>query len=94
MKIFFNKLNLNSNYSKAIDDFSFTPSCRVNNYDKLPISVFTTPKPDLTCSSTMSQYRCNKSLECISMNDLCNFRFDCNDKSDEDFCPSVCNFDS
>lgn len=56
--------------------------------------MFTTPKPDLTCSGSTAQYRCNKSSECISMTDLCNFRYDCNDKSDEDTCPSACNFDS
>ncbi len=77
----------------AVDDFSFTPSCRVNTVDKLPSYFFSTPAPDLTCGST-SQFRCKTSQECISMDMLCNFRYDCQDKSDEDFCPWTCNFDS
>jgi len=77
----------------AIDDFSFTPSCRVNTVEKLPSYFFTTPTPDLTCGSP-NQFRCKASQECISMDMLCNFRYDCQDKSDEDFCPWTCNFDS
>ena len=80
-------------FLQAIDDFSFALSCKINTVDQLPIYVFTTPKPDLTCSNSLSQYRCKQSRECINMQDLCNFRYDCNDQTDEKSCPSTCNFE-
>lgn len=77
---------------KAIDDFSFTPTCKVNKVDTLPTYIFTTPAPDPTCGQS-NQFRCKNSKECINMNDLCNFRFDCNDRSDEESCPAMCTFE-
>ncbi|RNA33007.1 MAM and LDL-receptor class A domain-containing 1, partial [Brachionus plicatilis] len=84
---------VNGNAHIAIDDLSFTPSCKINAFDELPSYVFTTPKPDATCPSP-NQIRCQTSNECIYIEDLCNFRYDCNDKSDEIFCPWACNFDA
>lgn len=61
---------------KAVDDFSFTPGCKINTQEKLPVYLFTTPNPDLSCPSNgnSSFYRCPISQECIDMSQLCNFR--------------------
>ncbi|CAF0850199.1 unnamed protein product, partial [Brachionus calyciflorus] len=82
----------NGNAQIAIDDLSFTPSCKINTADQLAAYLFTTPKPDPTCPSA-DQLRCRISNECISTKDLCNFRYDCTDKTDEESCPWTCNFD-
>ncbi|CAF0808194.1 unnamed protein product, partial [Brachionus calyciflorus] len=77
----------------AIDDFSFTPSCLVNKLEQLPIYTFTTPGPSPQCSLP-NQFKCKNSPECINMSDLCNFRYDCGDKSDEESCPWTCDFEN
>ena len=82
--------------TKAVDDFSFTPGCKINSFEKLPVYLFTTPAPDPTCvasSPSSPKFRC-RSGECIDMSQLCNFRYDCSDSSDEATCPWRCNFDS
>lgn len=76
----------------AVDDFSFTPSCKINPNGQLPVYLFTTPKPDPNCGAA-NQFRCKTSLQCINMSELCNFRYDCSDNSDEASCPWTCNFD-
>lgn len=79
----------------GIDDISFTPECKVNSVDELPSYLFPTATADPTCSAP-EQFRCEVSKKCISLKDVCNFRYDCggNDQSDEALCPWACNFDS
>ena len=69
-----------------------TPGCVINPIEQLPSNIFTTPAPDKTCTNFANAFRCKQSRECVDMNSLCNFRYDCKDGSDEDSCPSVCSF--
>ncbi|RNA41844.1 MAM and LDL-receptor class A domain-containing 1 [Brachionus plicatilis] len=82
-----------ANAEFTIDDFSFTPSCKINQFEQLPIYTFTTPSPSAECQAP-NQFKCRTSQQCIEMRDLCNFRYDCADKSDEDSCPWSCDFEN
>ncbi|KAJ8050664.1 MAM and LDL-receptor class A domain-containing protein 1 [Holothuria leucospilota] len=73
----------------AIDDISFTPGCQVDPENTLPISV--TPTPSYNCETGFKA--CKADQECILSSLFCDFKFDCDDGSDEDDCPSVCDFE-
>lgn len=70
----------------AIDDVSFTPSCRVAQFATLP-AMLTTAGP---CGAGKRQ--CDNG-QCVKYNTFCDFKFDCTDHSDEKNCPSMCDFD-
>lgn len=59
----------------------------------MPIYTFTTPSPSVECQGS-NQFKCKTNQQCIDMKDLCNFRYDCPDKSDEEFCPWSCDFEN
>ncbi|XP_031569217.1 uncharacterized protein LOC116303758 isoform X3 [Actinia tenebrosa] len=66
----------------AIDDVSFTPECLPAKHE------------NISCSP--STFKCS-SLECISLEDRCDFKMDCFDGTDERNCgfntPGRCNFE-
>ncbi|XP_022097778.1 MAM and LDL-receptor class A domain-containing protein 1-like isoform X1 [Acanthaster planci] len=71
-----------------IDDVSFTPGCVLDPTNSLPDHAVPTSHPN--CQ--VGEFRCTDGT-CISHELMCDFRFDCNDGSDEDTCPSVCTFE-
>ncbi|XP_064634424.1 MAM and LDL-receptor class A domain-containing protein 2-like isoform X2 [Lineus longissimus] len=83
----------------AIDDVSFTPGCKFSNDPTLPLAdIVTTTAPPVTtkqpsnCSD--SQFECVTTRECIGKQQMCDFREDCKDASDENDCPKqYCTFE-
>ncbi|XP_071520575.1 LOW QUALITY PROTEIN: MAM and LDL-receptor class A domain-containing protein 1-like [Panulirus ornatus] len=72
----------------AIDDLSFTDSCRIVNIT-LPDGV--TPKPPTNpCSD--DQFYCTADDKCISDSMRCDWKNDCSDNADEEDC-GACNFE-
>ncbi|XP_061173555.1 MAM and LDL-receptor class A domain-containing protein 2-like [Saccostrea echinata] len=71
----------------AIDDMSFTSGCKLATSYHLP-QALTTIGP---CGAGKGQ--CNNG-QCIKYNMFCDFKTDCSDGSDEQSCPSTCNFDN
>lgn len=82
----------------GIDDTSFTDGC---NFDKSADSIVTqsTPMPTSPYQPCpVGQFQCNKfeqhaGLVCISEDLVCDFKFDCDDRSDEAEC-GTCNFET
>nr|XP_027211162.1 MAM and LDL-receptor class A domain-containing protein 1-like [Penaeus vannamei] len=63
----------------AIDDISFSPDCQI------------TTLPPGQCQE--DEFQCVESKACIIKTKVCDFRYDCQDASDEVMCPSYCNFE-
>ncbi len=84
----------NSNLgSIGIDDTSFNDGCVQNNNSIVISTVVTTPITTTKSSQCDSnQFQC-KSGSCIPLKQVCNFNFDCDDKSDEDEC-GTCDFEN
>lgn len=82
----------------GIDDTSFTDGC---NFDKSAGSIVTQSTPSPTSPyqpCPLGQFQCNKfehhaGLVCISENLVCDFKYDCDDKSDEAEC-GTCDFET
>ncbi|MPC07725.1 MAM and LDL-receptor class A domain-containing protein 1 [Portunus trituberculatus] len=68
----------------SIDDISFTPGCKPVHPPP------TTSPPPGHCLS--DEFECANS-DCIPKSSVCDFRYDCQDSSDELPCPSQCNFE-
>ncbi|PIK45149.1 hypothetical protein BSL78_17989 [Apostichopus japonicus] len=73
----------------AIDDISFTRGCVLDPDNTLPVEV--SPTPSDNCQAGFRG--CRSDGSCITENKFCDFKFDCEDGTDEAMCPSVCNFD-
>lgn len=73
----------------SIDDISFAGDCVVDSTATLDPHAFT-PSPPPNCVS--GQFGCGDG-QCISADDVCNFRKDCSNGYDESFCPSSCDFE-
>lgn len=71
----------------GVDDVSFTPGCQVAPTATLP-AVLSTQGP---CGK--GKWQCANKL-CIDISKVCDFSYDCTDKSDEAMCPSTCSFDN
>ena len=71
----------------GLDDISFTPSCQLVPDATLP-AVYTTPS---SCGA--GKLPC-KNAQCIPSSSFCNFRFDCDDHSDEAQCPALIDFET
>lgn len=63
----------------AIDDISFSQDCQI------------TTLPPGQCNE--DEFLCEDSKACIMKTKVCDFRYDCQDASDEVMCPSYCNFE-
>ncbi|PAA52395.1 hypothetical protein BOX15_Mlig012801g1, partial [Macrostomum lignano] len=78
----------------AIDDLSFTSSCIVAQGVTL-----NTPDPTLTkLTTTMVSCpegfkACRDGRQCVAEKYFCNFRYDCYDLSDEEYCPQTCDYE-
>ncbi|XP_043921445.1 MAM and LDL-receptor class A domain-containing protein 1 [Protopterus annectens] len=88
----------NINGDIAIDDLSFI-DCSLY-YGELPTIIPTTPSETSTLETlpphncTGNEFVCRTSGGCINVNQKCDFRDDCQDKSDEFFCAKKnCNFE-
>ena len=81
----------------AIDDVSFTPSCRF--VTEVPTSSTPQTTPTTTHSSTTqincpdNQFSCGDGATCIDQTKVCDFYPDCPDNSDENICPQMETFD-
>ncbi|XP_030635015.1 MAM and LDL-receptor class A domain-containing protein 1 [Chanos chanos] len=82
----------------AIDDLSFL-GCKPYNGD-LPSAQPSTPTPPPAVSTALphscpeGQFVCNAYGECVNQSQVCDFRFDCSDGSDEQYCvKEVCDFE-
>ncbi|XP_030849653.1 MAM and LDL-receptor class A domain-containing protein 2 [Strongylocentrotus purpuratus] len=73
----------------SIDDISFTPGCVVSPDQTLPIKV--TPSSGPNCNT--GERACDDG-SCLAITKFCDFRFDCDDGSDEKECPTVCSFEN
>nr|XP_054757007.1 MAM and LDL-receptor class A domain-containing protein 1-like [Lytechinus pictus] len=73
----------------SLDDISFTPGCVVSPDQTLPIKV--TPSSAPHCNT--GERACDDG-SCIAITKFCDFKFDCDDDSDEKECPSVCTFEN
>lgn len=73
----------------SIDDVSFSGDCVVDStatLDPRPI----TPSPPPGCPS--GKFSCNDGT-CISADDVCNFKEDCDNGYDESSCPRSCDYE-
>ena len=76
----------------GIDDTSFSDNCILNN--SIPITTVATQPPTTTASPCATgMFKCKSTAECIPMSKVCDFDFDCEDKSDEAEC-GTCTFES
>ncbi|XP_053323010.1 MAM and LDL-receptor class A domain-containing protein 1 isoform X2 [Spea bombifrons] len=82
----------------AIDDLSFLGCSLYNGVlpTKEPISVETSTMPTLpNHNCTSEEFICRKTGKCIPVANVCNFRADCPDNSDEEECASsYCSFEN
>lgn len=72
----------------AIDDISFTESCLIVN-DSLPDGNTYTPRPS-PCAD--DEFYCGVSFDCIPESQRCDWKKDCPNNADEDYC-GECNFE-
>ncbi|CAG5126619.1 unnamed protein product, partial [Candidula unifasciata] len=76
----------------AIDDITFSPDCVISN-DTLPTApsatVSTSPNP---CGDS-TKWQCRDKTKCIPVAQVCDFMYQCTDKSDEDAC-GACTFET
>ena len=78
----------------GLDDITFTYGCKIDNTtDSLPSLFTTTRSTTLGPCGTQFQCKSGSSLQCISMALVCDFKYDCDDKSDEDNC-GTCDFEN
>jgi hypothetical protein len=75
----------------AIDDVSFTPGCQFSERSVLPLDPSATTVAPLVTTKRprncpQSQFECVTNRKCIEMRQVCDFREDCQDGSDEEQC--------
>ena len=72
----------------ALDDTSFTSGCQIDGSITLPSgSTFPTP------TENKDMFRCQHSGSSIPLSQVCDFKYDCEDKSDEENC-GTCDFET
>ncbi|EDV21956.1 uncharacterized protein TRIADDRAFT_59472 [Trichoplax adhaerens] len=71
----------------AIDDISFTPGCKFGG--SIPNLPTTVPKPTVPACNG---FTCTTNGQCIKQNQVCDFKTDCTDGSDEANC-GTCTFE-
>lgn len=75
----------------GIDDISFTPDCIIDDSATLGTETtppMTTPQPSV-CGTN---FECKYQTQCVDVSKVCDFEFDCTDKSDEEMC-GTCDFE-
>ena len=75
----------------GIDDVSFTDGCIMDNSIVLP--VLTTYVPQTTVNPCPNQFQCKSNAQCVPLDKVCNFKYECDDKSDEEDC-GTCDFET
>ncbi|XP_042327958.1 MAM and LDL-receptor class A domain-containing protein 1 [Sceloporus undulatus] len=81
----------------GIDDLSFMDCTRYNG--SLPVGEITPPVTSIPVTLPMNnctekEFVCRATGQCVNLNQMCDFRPDCSDKSDESSCvPDACDFD-
>ena len=75
----------------AIDDTSFTSGCRFDSQATLPNG--TKPAHNDDDFDEKRQFRCKDKNQIILRTKVCDFRFDCRDRSDEEDC-GTCDFEN
>ena len=78
----------------GIDDTSFSDNCILDN--SISITTVATQPPTTTanpCASDMFKCKSTNDVQCIPLSKVCDFDFDCDDKSDEAEC-GTCTFES
>ena len=75
----------------AVDDIVFTPECHVYNGPFPTVSPVLTTSTQSPCADP-TQWQCRDGSKCIAQTQVCDFRAQCRDKSDEVNC-GRCNFD-
>ena len=78
----------------AVDDVTFSYGCKIDN-TTISLPSMTTSTTRSTLGPCGNQFRCKSTdkLQCVPLNSVCNFKYDCDDKSDEDDC-GTCDFES
>jgi hypothetical protein len=75
----------------GIDDLSFSNGCIVDNSIVLP--SLTTLQPQTTLSPCPNQFKCKSNNQCVPLDKVCNFKYECDDRSDEAEC-GTCDFET
>ena len=78
------------NYIKAIDDTSFDGNCDLVLDVTFPTMMTTTTTERI--STEKCDFKCASDGQCISIDNVCDFKPDCDDSSDERDC-GTCNFE-
>ncbi|KAH0627506.1 hypothetical protein JD844_003280, partial [Phrynosoma platyrhinos] len=82
----------------GIDDLSFIDCALYNG--SLPVGAITPAVTSIPVTLPMNnctekEFVCRATGQCVNLNQRCDFRPDCSDKSDESFCvPDACDFDN
>ena len=76
---------------KGIDDISFTPDCIIDDSATLATQT-TTPTTTTKPSVCGTNFECKYQSQCVDASKVCDFEFDCADKSDEEMC-GTCDFE-
>ena len=74
----------------AVDDITFSLGCKVSNTTELPSIITSTQRT--TLGPCGDQFQCRSGM-CVPSNSVCNFKYECDDKSDEDNC-GTCDFET
>lgn len=77
----------------AIDDLTFTPGCGIPTTG-IPPTVNPSGSTFMPNNCPSGQFQCVSDKKCINASQVCNFRQDCTDRSDEKQCPSSCDFET
>jgi hypothetical protein len=75
----------------GLDDISFTDGCIMDNSIVLPSMTSTTTQT--TLSACPNQFKCKSNNQCVPLDKVCNFKYECDDKSDEAEC-GTCDFET
>ena len=78
----------------AVDDVTFSYGCKIDNSSiSLPSMSTTTARTTLGPCGNQFQCKSTDKIQCVPLNNVCNFKYECDDKSDEDDC-GTCDFES
>lgn len=75
----------------GLDDLSFTSDCKRDDSEISTIS--TTPSSTTSGICNAESFKCKTTNDCIPLDKVCNFNYECADKSDEENC-GTCDFES